>query len=40
MLGPLAGAAFTIDMSISEPNRPIEVEAPADALPLEDLVAP
>lgn len=39
-LGPLAGTSFTIDMSISEPNQPIEVEAPADAMPLEDLQAP
>lgn len=39
-LGPLAGTSFTIDMSISEPNEPIVVEAPADALPLEELQAP
>ena len=38
-LGPLAGTSFTIDMSISEPNQPIEVQAPADALPLEELQA-
>jgi hypothetical protein len=37
VLGPLAGTSFTIDMSISEPNQPIEVEAPADPLPLEEL---
>ena len=40
VLGPLAGTSFTIDMSISEPNQPIEVEAPSDALPLEELQAP
>ena len=40
VLGPLAGTSFIIDMSISEPNQPIEVEAPPDALPLEDLQAP
>ena len=39
-LGPLAGTSFTIDMSISEPNEPIEVAAPPDVLPLEELQAP
>ncbi len=38
VLGPLAGAAFTLDMSISEPNQPIEVSEPSDPLPLEELV--
>lgn len=39
-LGPLTGASFTIDMSISDPNQPIEVEPPPDALPVEELQAP
>ena len=39
-LGPLAGTSFTIDMSIAEPNQPIEVDAPAGALPLEELQGP
>jgi hypothetical protein len=40
LLGPLAGASFTIDMQISEPNQNVEVEAPSDALPFEELVQP
>ena len=40
VLGPLAGTSFIIDMSISEPNQPIEVEPPPDALPLEELPGP
>ncbi len=38
ILGPLSGASFTLDMSISEPNRPIEVPEPPDPLPLDELV--
>lgn len=38
VLGPLGGASFTLDMSISEPNQPVEVEAPTDASPFEELV--
>lgn len=40
VLGPLAGAGFRVDMSISEPNQPVEVEAPSDPLPVEELPAP
>jgi hypothetical protein len=39
-LGPLAGASFTIEMDIGAPNEEVEVEAPADALPFEQLGAP
>ena len=38
MLGGLADAGtLTFDLSISEPNRPVQVEAPADPLPFEEL---
>lgn len=37
-LGPFAGAAFKLEMTIESPNEPIEVEEPTDALPLEELV--
>lgn len=37
ILGPLAGATFELDLEISDPNEPVEVEAPADPLPLEEL---
>lgn len=39
LLGPLAGVSFTIEMSISEPNQPVEVSPPADPLPIEELTA-
>ncbi len=39
VLGPLAGASFTLDMSISQPNQPIQVGEPADALPIEELTS-
>lgn len=37
LLGPLAGVSFTIDMSISEPNEPVQVTPPTDPLPIEEL---
>jgi hypothetical protein len=37
VLGPLAGVDLVLDLSISEPNQPIEVEEPTDALPIEEL---
>lgn len=37
VLGPLAGATFELDLEISDPNEPVDVEAPADPVPLEDL---
>ena len=37
VLGPLAAATFELDLQISDPNEPVEVQAPADPLPLEEL---
>ena len=37
ILGPLAGATFELDLQITDPNQPIEVEAPVDPLPLDEL---
>jgi hypothetical protein len=37
ILGPLAGVTLLLDLSISEPNEPIEVEEPADPLPIDEL---
>lgn len=37
VLGPLAGAVFELDLTITDPNEPVEVEAPSDPLPLEEL---
>ena len=37
-LGPFAGVSFDLEMTIADPNGEVEVEEPADAIPLEDLV--
>lgn len=37
ILGPLAGATFELDLEITDPNQPVEVEAPIDPLPLDEL---
>lgn len=36
-LGRLSGARLTLDLRISEPNGPVEIEEPASALPYEQL---
>ncbi len=36
-LGDLSGATVTFEVRIDEPNRPVEVESPDDALPYESL---
>lgn len=36
-LGRLSGAEVTLELTIADPNRPVEVEAPADPLPYTSL---
>ncbi len=36
-LGNLSGAKVTLDLRIEEPNEPVEVQEPEDALPFESL---
>ena len=37
-LGPLAGASFDLELTIENPNEPVEVDEPPDSIPLEELV--
>lgn len=36
-LGPFAGATFSLDLLIENPNEPVDIEAPEGALPYEEL---
>ena len=37
-LGALGGVGFSLDFEISEPNQDVTVEAPAESVPIEELI--
>ena len=37
-LGGMEGGRFSLDMELAEPNEPVEIEGPADARPIDELL--
>jgi hypothetical protein len=37
-LGGMQGGRFSLDMELAEPNEPVEIEGPADARPIDELL--